>query len=136
MKRRRSLRVQLRIFLACIGGIMCAIFIAPFVMPLVEIGNVVVAGVLGALLFLLLTTIAGFIWGRSIMAAPVRWGLAAPLITAVVIYAGLRLSGGSDPSETELAADASIVAGFCAICASAIFIAWALISPVEPRQSG
>ena len=134
MKRRGSLRFQLRLILSYLGGIMCATVMAPFVMPLVEIGNVVVAGVLGALLFLLVATIAGFVWRRAIMAAPVRWGLAAPVVIAAVIYAGLRLSSGSDPSEAELAVDASLVAGFCAIFASAIFLAWAVIAPVEQHQ--
>ncbi len=136
MKRWGSLRFQLRLILSYLGGIMCAMFMAPVVVPLVDIGNVVVAGVLGALLFLLIATIAGCIWGRSIMAAPVRWGLAAPVVIAATVYAGLRLSGGSDASETELAADASLVAGFCAIFASAIFVAWTFIAPVNQHQSG
>ena len=134
MKTRGSLWFQLRLILSSLGGVICAVFFTPFVMPLLEIGNVVLAGGLGALLFLLIATISGFVWRRSIMAAPIRWGVAAPAVIAAVIYASLRLAGGSDPTEAELAAAASLVAGFCAVFASAIFLAWTIIAPLEPQQ--
>ena len=131
MKRRGSLRFQVQLALSCLGGVLTALFMAPYVLPLVQIGNVVVAGILGAVLFLLVATAAGLIWRRSIMTAPIRWGLAAPVIVAVTIYMALRLISGFDPSEAQIAADASLVSGFCAIFASAIFVIWTRMAPVD-----
>lgn len=127
--------MQLRLFLSCVGGVLCALLMAPYVLPVVEIRNVVVAGALGALLFLIVATIAGFVWRRAITGAPVRWALAGSLVIPAVIYAGLRLSNASEPPERELALDASLVAGFCAIFACAIFIAWSVAAPVKQHQS-
>ena len=117
-------RFQLRLVLSCLGGVLFALFVTPYVLPLLQIGNLVVAGILGALLYLLIAIVGGLIWRRSIRALPVRWGLAAPPVISVTIYLGLRLVGGFDPSEAQLAAGASLVAGFCAIFASAIFLLW------------
>ncbi len=136
MKRHRSLRFQVRLLVSCIGGVLAALFMAPYALPLVQIGNVVVAGILGVVLFLLLATAAGLIWRRSIMTAPIRWGLASPVILPVTIYLALRLISGFDPSEARIAADASLVSGFCAIFASAIFVVWSRMAPVDQGQSG
>lgn len=134
MKRRRSLRFQVRLVLSCLGGLLSALFMAPYVLPIVQIGNVVVAGILGAVLFLLVAMVSGSIWRRSILAAPVRWGIAAPVIVAVAIYLALRLISGFDPSEAQIAADASLVSGFCAIFASAIFVIWTRAAPLDQDQ--
>lgn len=127
----KMFRFQLRLVLSCLGGVLLALFVTPYVLPLLHIGNLVVAGILGALLYLLVAIVGGLIWRRSIMASPVRWGLAAPPVIAVTIYLGLRLVGGFDRSEAQLAADASLVAGFCASFASAIFHLWTHLAPVE-----
>lgn len=126
----------MRLVLSCLGGLLSALFVAPYVLPMVQIGNVVVAGILGAALFLLVAIVAGLIWRRSIVAAPIRWGLAAPVIVAVTIYLALRLISGFDPSQAQIAADASLISGFCAIFASAIFVIWARITPIDQDQPG
>jgi hypothetical protein len=95
-----------------------------------------VAGILGAVLFLFVAIVAGLIWRRSIMAAPLRWALAAPVILPVAIYLALRLISGFDPSEARMAADASLVSGFCAVFASAIFLVWSRMAPPDQDQSG
>lgn len=130
----RRFRFPLRLLLSCLGGVVVALFATPYVLPVLQIGNLVVPGILGALLFLLVAIVAGLIWRRSIMAAPVRWGLAAPPVIAVAVYLGLRLIGDFGPSEAQLAADASLAAGFCAIFASAIFLLWTRLAPVERDQ--
>ena len=70
------------------------------------------------------------------MAAPVRWALAAPVVLPATIYLALRSISGFDPSEARMAADSSLVSGFCAVFASAIFILWSRMAPIDRDRSG
>ena len=131
LRQRRSLGFQIRLIVCCLAGLLCAAAATPFVMPFLEFGNVVVAGALGAVLFFLVATIAGFVWQPSIKTAPVRWALAAPAVIAVTIYLGLRLLSGFDPSAASLDLEVGLVSGFCAIFASAIFVIGTAVAPVQ-----
>lgn len=139
MAMRQSLRFQLRLITCHAGGVVAEFAAMPHLLAAgLEMDNVVLAWIMGAVLFLILATTAGLIWRRSIMTRPARWAVAAPPVLAVAIYVLVRSLGGSDPADHQLAMETALVGGLCALFSAGLFLLWMRISPARPQgtQSG
>ena len=94
-----------------------------------EMYNVVLAWVLGVVLFWALASLGGLLWWRSIRARPVRWALAAPAVLSLAMYLLVRALSGFEPKEARIALETSFVGGLCALFSSAFFLLWMSIAP-------
>lgn len=123
-------RFQLRLISCHVAGVLAEFITMPhFLAWGLEMRNVVLAWVLGVVLFLALAILGGLIWRRSIRARPVRWAVAAPAILMLAIYFLMRALSGFEPSEGRIALEATIVGGLCALFSSAFFLLWEAMAP-------
>ena len=139
MALRQAAHFQLRLISCHVAGVLAEFMAMPHLLAWgLEMHNVVLSWILGVVLFLVLATLAGLIWRRSIMARPRRWALAAPAVLPLAIYLLLRSLNGFDPGEARIALETSFVGGICALFSSALFLVWTSIAPgtASPEQIG
>jgi hypothetical protein len=130
---RQSARFQLRLISCHLAGVMAEFVTMPYLLAAgLEMRNVVLAWVVGVVLFLFLAIVGGLVWQRSIMARPIRWAIAAPLVLAASIYLLLRSLGGFDAADARIAMETSLVGGLCALFSSAFFLLWTWLAPAAP----
>jgi hypothetical protein len=112
--------------IAChVAGVLTGSMAMPYLLSWgLEIRNLVLAWVLGSVVFLALACAGSFILRRSIMAHPIRWAAAAPPVLALAIYISLRALSGFEPGEARIAMETSYVAGVCALFSSVFFLLW------------
>ena len=123
---RQTVRFQLRLIICHLGGIAVEFVVMPyFLAGGLELGNVVLAWVLGVVLFFALAVAGGLVWRRSVMTRPVRWAIASPAFIPAVIFLMLGGPGGFAPDDAQLALEASLVGGLCALFSSMFFLVWA-----------
>ena len=122
-------RFQLRLISCNVAGVLAEFITMPHLLGWgLVMRNVVLAWVLGVVLFMVLAILGGLIWRRSIRDRPVRWAMAAPAILMLGIYFLLRALTGFEPGEAQMALETSIVSGLCALFSSAFFLLWAVIA--------
>ncbi len=133
MALRQTTRCQLRLISCHLLGVLVEFTAMPHLLAWgLEMRNVVLAWILGVVLFLVMATLAGLIWRRWIMRRPLQWALASPIILPVAIYLLLRLLSGSGPDDAAIALETSIVSGLCALFSAAFFLAWTYLAPQQP----
>ena len=136
MALRQSIHLQLRLITCHLAGVLAEFVAMPQVLAWgLDMQNVVLSWVLGVMLFLILATVAGLIWRRSIMNRPVRFAIAAPAVLPLAIYLLLRSLTGFEPGDARLALETSLVGGLCALFSSAAFLMWTFIAPRAPSPS-
>lgn len=134
MALRQSFQFQLRLIACHVAGVLGEFATMPQLLALgLDMQNVVLSWILGVVLFLILATLGGLIWWRSIMNHPVRWAIAAPAVLLLTIYLLLRSLTGFEPADAGLARETSFVAGLCALFSSVFFLIWT--SMVSGRAS-
>lgn len=130
---RQSVRFQLRLISCHVGGVVAEFIAMPRLLAAgLELRNVVLAWVLGVVLFLILAIVGGLVWRRSIMARPILWAAAAPLALGLTIYLLLRSLSGFEAGDARMAMEASFVGGLCALFSSGILVAWTCLAPAGP----
>lgn len=130
-------RFQLRLISCYVAGVLAEFVTMPYLLGWgLEMQNVVLAWVLGVVLFMLLAIPGGLIWRRAIRARPLRSAMAAPAILMLAIYFLLRALSGFEPGEARFALEAAIVGGLCALFSSAFFALWTAIAPGAASAEG
>lgn len=129
----QSTRLQLRLIACHAAGVMVEAVVMPHLLAAgLSMDHVVLAWVAGVVLFLIFALLGGVIWRRSIMAQPLRWGLASPPAIGLTMYLLLRALSGFDSSDARLALEVSLVGTLCALFSSAFFLAWTHVAPKAP----
>lgn len=139
MALRQTAGFQFRLISCHLLGVLAEFIAMPHLLAWgLEMRNVVLAWVVGVVLFLATASLAGLIWLRSIMSHPLQWAMAAPIVLPLAIFLLLRLLAGSGPDDAAIALETSLVGGLCALFSSAFFLVWTSLAPgaAFPGQSG
>lgn len=129
----QSVRFQFRLIFCHVGGVAAESVMMPYILAAgIQMRHVVLAWVLGTMLFLTLAIAGGLVWRSSIIAQPIRWGLGAPVALALTIYLLLRSFSDFESGDARIAMEAGLVGGVCALFSSGCFIVGTCVAPAGP----